>query len=484
MSIILALDLGTTGNRAIAFNKKAEIVAQSYYEFEQHFPEPAWVEHDPIEIWDTAQKALKDVLDQVGVENVVSMGITNQRETTILWDKTTGKPVYNAIVWQCRRTADRCKQLEGYAPMIKEKTGLFLDAYFSASKIEWILETIPEAMNLATQDKLLFGTVDSWILWNLTKGKVHATDTSNASRTMLFNIHTMAYSSDLLQLFNISESILPQVRDSDTYFGDTDTEITGKSIPIRAILGDQQAALFAQCGSDSTQVKNTYGTGLFVMANIGKKPIESDRLITTVAWTESGKTYYALEGSVFVGGAAIQWLRDGIEILEDAAQTQSLAETLDDNEGVYFVPALTGLGAPTWDPDARGLIIGLTRGTTRAHLARAALESIAFQTQDVIAAMPNAFTTLKVDGGASANPFLMQFQADISDLIIQRPTVTESTALGVAGLAGIAASFWTHEQFRDCVELAATFEPTMSEIDRRPLMTRWHDAVSRATGWA
>ncbi len=446
MKVILAIDLGTTGNRVIAFSQQGEIIASAYYEFPQIYPKPAWVEHDPEAIWATTSKALNEVTEKVGKNNILAIGITNQRETTILWNKKTGNPIYNAIVWQCRRTAKMCQDLKSYAPLIKEKTGLFLDAYFSATKIKWILDNVP------TDNDTIFGTVDSWILWKLTG--VHATDVSNASRTMLFNIHTLDYDDELLKLFGVPRHLLPEVQDSDSDFGGG----------IVAILGDQQAALYGQGA-----IKNTYGTGLFLVANTGDKIPKTDKLINTIAWKIKGKVSYALEGSVFVGGSAVQWLRDGLQIIEKSGDTEALMAQ--DNGGVYFVPALVGLGAPYWNPDARGLITGLTRGTTRGHIIRATLESMAYQTRDVIEAMDQKFDTLCVDGGASANNFLMQFQADILNMTVERPKILESTAFGVARLAGVEPG---------ARKIDRVFKPSMSERQRKELYDDWKKAIKLA----
>lgn len=483
MKVILAFDLGTTSNRVIAYSKEGKIVARSSYEFEQKFPRPGWVEHNPVEILDTTFKAARDVIERVGVENVEAAGITNQRETTILWDSTTGKPVYNAIVWQCRRTASICDELEKYHDLIREKTGLFVDPYFSATKIKWLLENVKEAKEVFKKGDLLFGTVDTWILWNLTKGRIHATDTSNASRTMLFNINSLEYDKELLSIFSIPENILPGVKESAAGFGFIDKSFFGKEVPIAAILGDQQASLFAQGCWDNTKVKNTYGTGLFVMMNVGGRPVKSGRLVSTVAWTRDGKTDYALEGPIFVGGAAIQWLRDGLEIIEASHHSEKLAEKLASNEGVYFVPALTGLGAPYWDSNARGSIFGLTRGTKREHIVRAALEALAYQTRDVVEEMrkvaDTSHSSLFVDGGATANDFLMQFQADILDLPVEKVKAAETTSFGVAGLAGLHSGFWSEKEFLEAREVEKEFLPKMSAEEREKNYSGWREAVSR-----
>ncbi len=489
MKVVLALDLGTTGNRVIAFSRDGEILAKSYYEFPQIFPKPGWVEHNPQDIVDTTFRALRDVLSEVGATNVETIGITNQRETTVLWDRRSGKPIYNAIVWQCRRTADICQRLADHESVIRARTGLPLDPYFSATKIRWLLENVSGAEELARDGNLAFGTVDTWILWNLTGGKVHATEPSNASRTLLFNIREKRFDPELLTIFGVPEGILPEVKASGSPFGETDPSLTGgRAIPITGILGDQQASLFAQGGWQEGVVKNTYGTGLFAMTSTGKNPSEPGKLVSTVAWEIDGETTYALEGSVFVGGSSVQWLRDGLKIIENSADTEPLASSLASNEGVYFVPALVGLGAPYWDPTARGMIIGLTRGTKREHLARATLEAIAYQTRDVVEEMQKLagkkLQTLRVDGGASQNNFLMQFQADILDVVVERPVVTETTALGAAGIAGITAGIWTWDEFLSVRKTDRVFESRLDRVERERLYAKWKEAVKRARGWA
>jgi len=476
---ILALDLGTTGNRAILFNKRGEIVTSSYYEFTQHFPQPGWVEHDAEEIWETTKKALDDIL-RVSTD-IAAIGITNQRETTVVWDAERGAPIHNAIVWQCRRTAPRCEELRDHHETIRSKTGLLCDAYFSATKLEWLLKEVPGAQEKANQGALKFGTVDSWIIWKLTNGKSHITDASNASRTMLFNIHTGDYDPELLNLFNVPHSMLPTVCDSSGISAQSDASITGKTYPISGIIGDQQAALFTQCGNDTSKIKNTYGTGLFVVANTGSELLDIDGLITTVAWRESGKLTYALEGSIFIGGSAIQWLRDGLELFKDAKETEAMARYLESNDGVYFVPALVGLGSPHWDSEARGLFSGLTRGTSRNHMVRAALEALAYQTADVLEAVKQKLplSTLRVDGGAVNNSFLMQFQADILNLPVEKPRITETTAFGAAGMAGIATGFWTETEFLSLNNIDTTYIPNMSSDERNSLKNGWNDALQR-----
>lgn len=485
--VVLAIDLGTTGNRVIAFEKEGKIVAKSYYEFSQIFPHPGWVEHDPIEILETTVKALKDVIKAVGSENVVSIGITNQRETTILWDKDTGKPVYNAIVWQCRRTEGLCERFKDYAREIKQKTGLFLDPYFSATKIRWIIENVPGVKEKIDKGKILFGTPETWILWNLTKGKSHFTEPSNASRTLFFNIKTLKFDEELLKLFDIPLSILPEVKASSSQFGYTDRKFTGKEIPIVGILGDQQASLFAHCGWEEGIVKATYGTGIFVMTNTLNKPCDSTTLLTTIAWQLEGEVNYALEGSIFMGGATIQWLRDNLKILKTASDSESMANSLSDNEGVYFVPAFQGLGSPYWDPKARGVIIGLTRGTNRDNIVRSALESMAYQVRDVIEEMKSnlegKFKVLRVDGGACVNNFLMQFQANILGIPVERSQIIETTALGVAGLSGISVGFWRRDEFRALRQINKVFEPSPDRGRFDGYYQRWKEAVKRSMGW-
>lgn len=483
------MDLGTTGNRVAAFARDGRLTASAYYEFPQIFPQPGWVEHDPFQILETAMRALREVTGKVGVENIQGLGITNQRETTILWDKKTGIPVYNAIVWQCRRTTSLCDSLRSSAPEVKARTGLSLDPYFSATKISWLLDQVPGLREKVSRGEILFGTVDTWLLWNLTKGRVHATEASNASRTLCLNLKTLAYDPEMLKLFGVPENILPEVRDSGGKFGVLDKSLLGREIPILGILGDQQAAFFAQGGWQEGVVKNTYGTGLFLMAATGKTIPESGPLINTVAWKLRGDVLYALEGSVFIGGAAIQWLRDGLGLITSAEETEAMAKSLKSNDGVYFVPALTGLGAPYWDPSARGLLIGLTRGTTPAHFARAALESLAYQTRDVIDEMKHltsshSFTSLRVDGGAVKNNFLMQFQSDILGFNVERPEQTETTVLGAAALAGIEAGFWTQEEFLSARCVDKVFQPQMLESERQELYRLWRAAAAKSLGWA
>jgi glycerol kinase len=488
MKAILALDLGTTGNRAIAFSKQGRVLAQSYQEFRQIFPKPGWVEHNPLEIWKSAKHVLSDVISKVGAENISALGITNQRETTILWNKTTGQPFYNAIVWQCRRTQPLCDALKKHEKTIKQKTGLFLDPYFSATKIQWLLRHVPRIQKEIQKENVLFGTVDSWIVWNLTGGKKHLTDVSNASRTLCFNIHTLKWDPQLLRLFKLPISIFPKVEESAAPFGLVERSLFGTPIPITGILGDQQAALFAQGGWQKGVVKNTYGTGLFVVTSTGSKIPASGRLINTVAWKIHGKVEYALEGSIFIGGSALQWLRDGLALIRHAKESEKLATSLPSNEGVYFVPALVGMGAPFWDPTARGAFFGLTRGTKRTHLIRAALEALAFQTQDVVLAMKKTAPSVKlkilrVDGGATHNNFLMQFQADVLNIPVERTHIPEATAFGVAGVAGLEVKFWSIKEFSALRKVERTFYPQQQKKTRAAEYVMWKKAVERTLRW-
>lgn len=448
---ILALDQGTSSSRAIVFDHEGRICATAQKEFPQHFPKPSWVEHDPKDIWSSEASVIAEAITALGINglNIAGIGITNQRETTIVWDAETGEPVYNAIVWQDRRTSEYCDSLkeQNLTGFIREKTGLIIDAYFSATKIRWILENVPGARDRAEAGKLRFGTVDTWLLWNLTRGECHMTDVSNASRTMLFNIHTLKWDEDLMKLFGIPMSMLPEVHSSSEIYGHTKTTIFAHKVPVAGIAGDQQAALFGQMCTTPGSVKNTYGTGCFLLMNSGTKPITSSHnLLTTIAWKIGDTVNYALEGSIFVGGSVVQWLRDGLGIIKSSSEIESLAMTVPDNGGVYFVPALTGLGAPYWDQYAKGTICGLTRGTTAAHIARAALEGIAFETMDIVNAMEHdagiKLAELKVDGGASRNNLMMQFQADILGTKVIRPKVTETTAMGACYLAGLATGYW------------------------------------------
>lgn len=492
LSYILALDQGTTSSRAIVYNVAGEKIAVAQQELAQIFPQPGWVEHNPLDIWDSQLHVAQEVIAKAGLKprDIVCLGITNQRETTVVWDKATGEPLHNAIVWQCRRTADFCEQLRRQkASRITSKTGLVIDAYFSASKISWLLDNVPGLRDKAEKGEALFGTVDSWLLYKLTGGAVHATDYSNASRTMLFNIHTLVWDEELLDVFGVPRAMLPQVLPSGSHFGTTHTDVFGASIPITALIGDQQAALFGQGCFAKGDAKNTYGTGCFLLFNTGTEATLSlNGLLTTIAWGIGDEVIYALEGSVFVAGAAIQWLRDGLELLDTAADSETLATQVNDNQGVYLVPAFTGLGAPYWDPYARGTMVGLTRGTTRAHIIRAALESIAYQTEDVIQAMcKDAGITpqvLRVDGGATDNNFLMQFQADISNMQVERPQDKESTARGAVFMAGLTHGIWRRHELSSLIKVKNTWQPELAMEKRRMLYQQWQQAVGRSQGWA
>ncbi|MDO5607124.1 MAG: glycerol kinase GlpK [Capnocytophaga sp.] len=491
--LILALDQGTTSSRAIVFNHNGEIVEVSQKPFEQIFPKPGWVEHDPNEIWSSQISVAAEVVAKTGISGleIAAIGITNQRETTVVWDRETSEPIYNAIVWQDRRTSKYCDQLkaEGHVEMIKEKTGLVLDAYFSGTKLKWILDNVEGAREKAEAGKLCFGTVDTWLVWKLTRGKMFITDVSNASRTLLFNIREMKWDEELLKLFNIPKSILPEVKQSSEIYGETATTLFASKIPIAGIAGDQQAALFGQMCTQPGMVKNTYGTGCFLLMNTGEKAVYSENnLLTTVAWKINGKTTYALEGSVFVGGAAIQWVRDGLKMVRTAPAINSLAETVEDNGGVYFVPAMTGLGAPYWDQYARGAILGITRGTTDGHIARATLEGIAFQVYDIVKAMEadskEKMTELRVDGGATASNLLMQIQADLFGAKIIRPKTLETTALGAAYLAGLAVGYWKNiDEIQKQWIVDREFEAKMDGEKVEEMLHFWHKAVKRAQSW-
>ncbi len=491
---IMALDQGTTSSRCILFDKQGKICSVAQKEFTQYFPKPGWVEHDAMEIWASQIGVAQEALLKIGATaaDVAAIGITNQRETTVVWDKTTGQPVCNAIVWQCRRTADFCDALaaEGWTDKIRAKCGVVLDAYFSATKIRWILDNVPGAREKAHRGDLLFGNIDTWLIWNLTRGKVHVTDYSNASRTMLYNIFDLKWDEEILQRLDIPASMLPEVKPSSWVYGQTDPTIFGASIPIGGAAGDQQAALFGQTCFRPGMAKNTYGTGCFLLMNTGTKPVMSENgLVTTLAWGLNGKVEYALEGSIFVAGAAIQWLRDELKLIDSAAESEELARKVEDTNGCYVVPAFTGLGAPHWDAYARGAIVGLTRGVNRNHIVRATLESLAYQAHDVLRAMQEDaglhLSELKVDGGASANNFLMQFQADIIHTPVRRPACIETTALGAAYLAGLAVGFWA-----DQAEIVAngttfcTFEPQMEEAARQERLQGWSKAVGRSLKWA
>ena len=491
---ILSLDQGTTSSRAIVFDRAGGIVSMAQKEFTQIFPRPGWVEHDPNEIWSTQLGVAAEAVVKAGlnISRIHAIGITNQRETTVVWDRQTGKPVCNAIVWQDRRTAGFCDGLkaQGLAEMIRGKTGLVVDAYFSATKVRWILDEVAGAREMAEAGRLAFGTVDSWLLWNLTEGKVHATDVSNASRTMLFNIHTLDWDDELLAVFGVPRSMLPRVQASSGVFGNTERILTSHAVPVAGIAGDQQSALFGQMCTEPGMVKNTYGTGCFMLMNTGEKPVASaNNLLTTVAWQIGSKTQYALEGSVFIGGAIVQWLRDGLGIIRKSSEVEELAMAVPSSEGVYVVPAFAGLGAPHWEPHARGTIVGLTRGSTRSHIARATLDSIAFQTCDVLRAMEAdagiPIRELRVDGGATANDLLMQFQSDILDVKVIRPRITETTAAGAAYLAGLATGFWTGtEEIARQWQPDRGFEPSMQADRRTELLKGWQRAVNAAKAWA
>jgi glycerol kinase len=491
---ILSFDQGTTSSRAIVFDKKGTIISVAQKEFTQIFPQPGWVEHDANEIWSTQLGVAAEAITKAGltVKNIAAIGITNQRETTVVWDKHTGMPIHHAIVWQDRRTASFCDELKaaGRHTLIQQKTGLVVDAYFSATKVKWILDQVPGARAKAEKGELCFGTVDSWLLWKLTNGQVHATDVSNASRTMLFNIHTLAWDKELLELFDVPAAILPEVRSSSEIYGYTQHVLTAHNIPIAGIAGDQQAALFGQMCTQPGMVKNTYGTGCFMLMNTGEKAVPStNNLLTTVAWKVNGVTHYALEGSVFIAGAVVQWLRDGLKIIRTSAEVETLAAEVSSSEGVYVVPAFAGLGAPYWNQHARGTIVGITRGTTGAHFARAALDSIAYQTMDVLKAMEAdagiAIKELRVDGGATANNLLMQFQSDLLHTKVVRPTVVETTALGAAYLAGLAVGYWSStDEIQEQWQMERVFSPSMPEEERTQLSEGWKRAINTTISWS
>ncbi|WP_286903899.1 glycerol kinase GlpK [Clostridium sp. UBA1652] len=490
---VMALDQGTTSSRSIIFNEAGAIVNVAQKEFTQIYPEAGWVEHDPKEIWSTQIGVAAEAMAGLGISStdIAAIGITNQRETTVVWNKNTGEPVYNAIVWQCRRTSNMCDELKskGFDKPIKEKTGLILDAYFSATKIKWILDNVEGAREEAEKGNLLFGTIDTWLIWNLTKGQVHVTDYTNASRTMLFNIHELKWDKEILEELNIPASMLPEVKPSSAIYGYTANGLLGGEIPIAGAAGDQQAALFGQCCHNPGDAKNTYGTGCFLLMNTGEKAVESKNgLLTTIAWGVDGKVEYALEGSVFVAGAAIQWLRDELRMLKTSADSEEYAKAVEDTNGVYMVPAFVGLGAPYWDQYARGTIVGLTRGTKKEHFVRATLESLAYQTYDVLKAMEQdsgiELHTLKVDGGACANNFLMQFQSDILGVQVDRPEVIETTALGAAYLAGLAVGYWQNKNhICDNWAISKSFEPSMEDNKKEKLLSGWHEAVKRSQAW-
>lgn len=490
---ILALDQGTTSSRAIVFNHSGEIVSVAQKPFKQYFPKPGWVEHDPLEIWSTQSSVAAEAIAHANLTglNIEAIGITNQRETTIVWDVETGESIYNAIVWQDRRTSEYCESLkvQGWTDMIRAKTGLILDAYFSATKLKWILDNVEGAREKAERGLLKFGTVDSWLIYKFTKGETHATDITNASRTMLYNIHEEKWDDELLELFDIPRNMMPEVKSCSEIYSQTSTTLFSTRIPISGVAGDQQSALFGQMCLEKGMAKTTYGTGCFLVMNTGEKAVESrNNLLTTVAWKIGGQTIYALEGSVFIGGAVIQWLRDELHLLKDAADSEAMAVSLEDNAGVYFVPALSGLAAPYWDQFARGTIVGLTRGTTSSHIVRAALEGIAYQVADVLLAMEKDMEErtkeMRVDGGAVRNNFLMQFQADIMKSEVVRPKIMETTAMGAAYLAGLATGFWKDvDEIRSQWEVDKNFHPQMAESDADELLEKWHEAVGRSRGW-
>jgi glycerol kinase len=486
---ILALDQGTTSSRAIVFDHDGQICSVAQKEFTQYFPKPGWVEHNPNEIWSSEASVIAEAISAIDINglDIAAIGITNQRETTIVWDIDTEEPIYNAIVWQDRRTAEYCDKLkaEGLVDKVREKTGLIIDAYFSGTKIKWILDNVPGARKRTEMGKLRFGNVDSWLIWRLTRGTAHVTDVTNASRTMLFNINTLQWDDDLLKLLDIPRSMMPEVKSCSEVMAHTKTTIFAHEVPIAGVAGDQQAALFGQMCVEPGSIKNTYGTGCFVMLNVGEKPVKSkNNLLTTVAWKIGDKVNYALEGSIYVGGSVVQWIRDGLGFIKSSSEIEELASTVPDSGGVYFVPALTGLAAPYWDPYARGLICGITRGTTRAHIARAALDGIAFQTYDIAQAMAkdmNApLTELKVDGGASRNNLLMQFQANILGIPVVRPKITETTALGAAYLAGLAVGYWKDiDEVKSQWRVERTFEPEPESDAIKAAKAGWEDAISR-----
>ena len=491
---IMALDAGTTSNRCILFNEKGEMCSVAQREFHQHFPKPGWVEHDADEIWASMLGVAVEAMSMIGAaaENIAAIGITNQRETAIVWDKNTGEPVYHAIVWQCRRTARYCDLLKerGLTDSFRKKTGLVIDAYFSATKIRWILDHVPGARERAERGELLFGTVETWLIWKLTKGRVHVTDYSTASRTLMFNINTLEWDRDILEVLNIPESMLPEVKPSSCVYGCTDPSFFGGPIPIAGAAGDQQSALFGQTCFHPGEAKNTYGTGCFLLMNTGERPVFSENgLVTTIAWGIDGKVTYALEGSIFVAGAAIQWLRDEMRLIDSSEDSEYMAKKVSDTNGCYVVPAFTGLGAPYWDQYARGTIVGITRGVNKYHIIRATLESIAYQVNDVLVAMEAdsgiRLETLKADGGASANDFLMQTQADIIGAPVNRPRCVETTAMGAAYLAGLAVGYWSGpEDIRKNWAVDRTFEPAISGEERAGKLKGWKKAVKYAYGWA
>ncbi|MCM1246416.1 MAG: glycerol kinase GlpK [Roseburia sp.] len=486
---MIALDQGTTSSRCILFDKQGNICSMAQKEFRQIYPKPGWVEHDPVDIWASQFSVMTEAMSKLGVSGaeIAGIGITNQRETTIVWNKRTGEPVYHAIVWQCRRTADRIAKLsaDGFEQTVRERTGLIPDAYFSATKIVWILENVPGAREQAERGELLFGTVDTWLIWKLTGGKVHVTDYTNASRTMLYDIHKLQWDPEILEYFGIPQSMLPKVRPSSEIYGHSDKSLTGAEIPIAGIAGDQQAALFGQCCFEPGEMKNTYGTGCFLLMNTGDEPVVSENgLLTTLAASAAQTPQYALEGSVFVAGAAIQWLRDEMKLIRTAAESEVCCRAVEDTAGVYVVPAFTGMGAPYWDADARGIITGLTRGAGRDHIVRATVESLAYQVYDLVQVMKQdsglPLVSLKTDGGACANDFLMQFQADLLGACVHRPSCIETTALGAAYLAGLAVGYWSSlEDVKKNWSLSRCFEPQMRDAEREKLLGGWREAVKR-----
>ena len=491
---VMAFDAGTTSNRCILFDEQGVVRSVAQKEFRQIFPNPGWVEHDANEIWSTQMGVAVEAMQKANAkaEDIVAIGITNQRETTILWDRETGEPIHHAIVWQCRRTSEICDRLKekGLTSLIREKTGLVIDAYFSATKIKWLLDHVPGAREKARRGDILFGTVETWLIWKLTRGKVHVTDYSNASRTMLFNIRTLSWDEEILSILDIPREILPTPLPSSYFFGMADESFFGAPIPIAGAAGDQQAALFGEACFSAGEAKNTYGTGCFLLMNTGESPVFSQNgLVTTIAWGVDDRVYYALEGSIFVAGAAVQWLCDELGLIDTAEESETVALQVDDTNGCYIVPAFTGLGAPYWDQDARGCIVGLTRGVNDKHIVRAVLESIAYQTADVLAVMQEdsglALTALKADGGAAKNNFLMQFQADIIDVAVHRPACVETTALGAAYLAGLTIGFWDSvEELRTYWKIDRVFEPSMTEEMRREKINTWKKAVTRALDWS
>lgn len=489
---ILSLDQGTTSSRAIVYNQNAIPVAIAQKEFEQIFPKPGWVEHNPNEIWESQLQVAKEAIQNAGIspDQILGLGITNQRETTVVWNRETGEPVYNAIVWQDRRTSNYCEQLvnDGKEPVFAQKTGLLIDAYFSGTKIKWILDNVEGVKSLAENNELAFGTIDSWLIWKLTNGKSHITDVTNASRTLLYNIHSLKWDEELTNLLNVPVSMLPEVKESSGILANTDKVVLGAEIPVAGIAGDQQAALFGQMCIEPGMAKCTYGTGCFLVMNTGNTPTPSkNRLLTTIGWSINGQTTYALEGSVFVGGAIIQWLRDGLQFFNDSKESEALAASVNDTDGVVFVPALAGLGAPHWDSTARGAILGLTRGTSRSHITRAALESICFQVEDVLSTMAKdkgvSLTQLRIDGGATANDFMVQFQSDISQLEVVRPTDLETTALGAAYLAGLGVGLWNIDELKSKWKKDRSFTPNMKPEEVEKRLNQWLKAIDRSKNW-